>query len=230
MKACLLSVQAGPVSCGQQANRQLQAILRPMSTTFSETEAAAIVRALRERRTTGPLRFDPKLEPDHGIVRDAIESARWAPNHKRTEPWRFYLLGPEQISGMADVNAERMRLANAKPESVAAKHDEWSSVPGMLVLMCQHAKEHDEILRQENYAACAAAAQNFQLHLFAHGIAAKWSTAANWDVAGFWPLLGLQDRPANCEPVGIFSYGIPASSPTAMRNLELQDVMIDLRG
>src|SRR5690625_6130977 len=80
-----------------------------MSEPFSSTEANAIVRALRERRTTGPLRFDPDVQPDHDIVRDAVESARWAPNHKRTEPWRFFLLGSEQIRGMADVNAERMR-------------------------------------------------------------------------------------------------------------------------
>src|SRR5690625_6353597 len=89
-----------------------------MSEPFSSTEANAIVRALRERRTTGPLRFDPDVQPDHDIVRDAVESARWAPNHKRTEPWRFFLLGSEQIRGMADVNAERMRRANSRPDTI----------------------------------------------------------------------------------------------------------------
>jgi len=200
-----------------------------MSEPFSSTEANAIVRALRERRTTGPLRFDPDVQPDHDIVRDAVESARWAPNHKRTEPWRFFLLGSEQIRGMADVNAERMRRANSRPDTIEAKHAEWASTPGMMVLMCQHSEEHDDILRQENYAACAAAAQNFQLHLFAHGIASKWSTAANWEVPGFWPLLGLEQAPPLMEPVGIFSYGIPASHPPARRNLELADILSDLR-
>jgi len=200
-----------------------------MSTPFTTTEAAAIVRALRERRTTGPLRFDSEAEPDHDIVREAVESARWAPNHKRTEPWRFYLLGRDQILGMADVNAERMRRANAKPESIAAKHEEWAGTPGMLVLMCQHDAEHDEVLRRENYAACAAAAQNMQLHLFAHGIASKWSTAANWDVPGFWPLLGHDQAPELMDPVGIFSYGVPASVPPARRNLERADILVDLR-
>src|SRR5690625_2121420 len=99
----------------------------------------------------------------------------------------------------------------------------------MMVLMCQHSEEHDDILRKENYAACAAAAQNIQLHLFAHGIASKWSTAANWEVPGFWPLLGLEQAPPLMEPVGIFSYGIPASHPPARRNLELADILSDLR-
>ncbi len=201
-----------------------------MSTNFSDSDSAAVVRALRERRTTGPLRFDNELKPDHGVIREAVESARWAPNHKRTEPWRFFVLGDEQIRGMADVNAERMRLAGANPASISAKHTEWAGTPGMMVLLCQHAEEHDAILRQENYAACAAAAQNFQLHLFAHGIASKWSTAANWHVPGFWPLLGLEDRPDNCEPVGIFSYGIAASVAPAKRNLEVADILTDLRG
>ena len=193
-------------------------------------EHLSLIRLLRERRTAGPLRYDPDRKPDHATILNAIESARWAPNHKRTEPWRFYVLGDSQIAGLAEVNAERMRLAGAKPESIGAKHEEWSSTPGVMILLCQHAAEHGDILRKENYAACAAAAQNFQLHLSAHGLAAKWSTAACWDVPGFWPLLGHESQPADSEPVGVFFYGVPASLPEPMRRLEQADITVDLRG
>lgn len=200
-----------------------------MTEAFSTDTRTALITLLRERRTTGPLRYDPDRKPDHAVVLDAIESARWAPNHKRTEPWRFYVLGDSQIQGLADVNAERMRRAGASAESISTKHQEWAGTPGLMVLMCQHAAEHDDVLRKENYAACAAAAQNFQLHLFANGIAAKWSTAACWDIPEFWPLLGHENWPQDMEPVGLFFYGIPARLPPARRNLEAQDVTVDLR-
>ena len=190
---------------------------------------SAITSLLRERRTAGPLRYDPDKTPDHQVVLDAIESARWAPNHKRTEPWRFFVLGDAEIQGLADVNRERMQRAGAKPETIEAKHREWTGTPGVMVLMCQHGADHDPQLRQENYAACAAAAQNFQLHLFAHGLAAKWSTAAVWDIPAFWPLLGLTEKPTDMEPVGVFFYGVPASLPPASRKLDSADVTVDLR-
>src|SRR5690625_3785466 len=63
-----------------------RAMLLLMKSTFSPSETSAIIRALQERRTTGPLRFDTAAEPDHAVVAEAVESARWAPNHKRTEP------------------------------------------------------------------------------------------------------------------------------------------------
>lgn len=198
-----------------------------MNTVFSPDEAAAVVRALRERRTVGPLRFEAGQKADHSVILEAVESARWAPNHKRTEPWRFFLLGDDEIARLADVNAERMRNSGTAPERIELKHAEWKSTPGVMIMLCQHAPEHSDILRQENYAACAAAAQNFQLHLFAHGVASKWSTAACWDLPSFWELLGLDGQPENCEPVGIFFYGIAASQPTPMRNLSTTDIVRD---
>lgn len=204
-------------------------MLAAMNDSFSTVEAAAVVRALRERRTVGPLRFASGEQPDHELILAAIESARWAPNHKRTEPWRFHLLNEKQIAALADVNAERMRQAGTAEERIALKHEEWNSTPGVMIMLCQHAPEHSDILRQENYAACAAAAQNFQLHLFAHGVASKWSTAACWDLPGFWELLGLDAQPEHCEAVGIFFYGIPASQPPAMRHLDTADIVSDNR-
>ena len=204
-------------------------MLKLMKNVFSPSETTAVIRALRERRTTGPLRFDSAAEPDHAVVAEAVESARWAPNHKRTEPWRFFLLNKDRIGALADVNAERMRRNGASEANIEAKHREWSSKPGVMIVLCQHAAEHDDILRKENYAACAAAAQNFQLHLFASGIASKWSTAACWDVPGFWELLGFEGWPELVEPVGIFSYGVPASVPPARRNLDRTEILRNFR-
>lgn len=45
---------------------------------------------VRTRRTVGV--FRPDLPP-RDVVLQAIELACWAPNHRKTEPWRFHLIG-----------------------------------------------------------------------------------------------------------------------------------------
>ena len=36
-------------------------------------------------------------------ILDAIEVARWAPNHHLTEPWHFYVLGEQKIQACIDL-------------------------------------------------------------------------------------------------------------------------------
>ena len=48
---------------------------------------------IRSRRTT---HLFLKQKVSRQLVLDAIELARWAPNHHLTEPWHFYLLGDEK--------------------------------------------------------------------------------------------------------------------------------------
>jgi hypothetical protein len=59
----------------------------PMPTPL---DSDAVANVLRRRRTTHD--FLPERIADDMVER-AIEVARWAPNHHRTEPWRFYMLG-----------------------------------------------------------------------------------------------------------------------------------------
>jgi len=53
-------------------------------------------RLISSRRTSKPSWFNDQ-EPDHADVRHAIDIARKAPNHHRTEPARFYLLDKSRI-------------------------------------------------------------------------------------------------------------------------------------
>src|SRR5690606_28021163 len=142
------------------------------------------------RRTVpqGSLRDGPGL--DHGEILRAVESARWAPNHKRTEPWRFYLLNAARIATLAELWAEQLARSGSKPERVAAKRREWSAAPGVVVVTCTSAAGADEKTQREDYAATACAVQNLCLHLWSKGIATKWSTAEVDEHEGFWPLLG----------------------------------------
>jgi len=88
------------------------------------------------------------------LVREAIEAATWAPNHHVTEPWHFYLLGSDTVERCLDLCFD---IVSAKKgdEAASFKREQWSEKPGWLVVTCN--RSDDELLQQEDYAACAAA-------------------------------------------------------------------------
>jgi len=198
----------------------------------AETRAqiGAVVDAIRSRRSVpqGSLRSGPGL--DHTEVVRAVESARWAPNHKRTEPWRFYLLDAPRIAALAELWAEQLERGGSKPERVETKRREWSAVPGVVVVTCTSTANADETTRWEDYAATACAVQNLCLHLWSKGIATKWSTAEVDDHDRFWPLLGHEARPDRTKIVALVFYGLAGELPKRHRKLAVADVLTDFRG
>ena len=58
----------------------------------------AIAELIRARRTINLFESEPV---GTSALIDAIVLARWAPNHRLTEPWRFYLIGPETAASVA---------------------------------------------------------------------------------------------------------------------------------
>ena len=121
------------------------------------TPAGGAASLIRSRRTIHDFREEPA--PAH-LVRKGLDLARWAPNHHLTEPWRFYLLGPETAAAIARLNAEIV-TAKSGPEAGAAKLDRWSRIPGWIVVTC--ANTDDPLRAREDYAACCCAIHNFSL-------------------------------------------------------------------
>lgn len=197
-----------------------------------------MIDVIRTRRSVSQPRMDPSRAPDHDVVREALESARWAPNHKRTEPWRFYLLDDARIARLAAINAELLSRRGSNADKVAGKLREWGVQKGIVIITCASAPGADDVTRAEDRLAVACAAQNFMLHLWSEGIASKWSTSAVWEHAEFWPLLGRSggassgatpDDGATEEVIGLFFYGHALEAPPARRAKELKDVLVDFR-
>lgn len=173
-----------------------------------------------ERRTIN--QFKPEPKPPRELIDQALEAARWAPNHRFTEPWRFYLLGSETVAQIIDLNTEI--VAASKGEAAAkAKREKWSSVPGWLVVSC--VKSDDPLTAQEDYAACACAIQNIQLSLWENGVGAKWTTGAVTRDPRFYDTLWI-DRDLETV-VGMVWYGYPEEIPVSRRK-RVSEVLIEL--
>lgn len=203
-----------------------------MSVTRPPYDAALVARLLRARRTVSQGNLSTTREPDHAVVLDALESARWAPNHHLTEPWTFYVLDPARIARLGALWADLQARKGAKPEKVERKRHEWGESKGVIILTCTSAPDADATVKKEDYAACCCAAQNLMLHLWAEGLGSKWSTGAVWEHEDFWELLGhdgLSRTPEHTEVVGIFFYGVPERVSNGRRTKALNDVVVDFR-
>ena len=146
------------------------------------------------------------------LVRDAIESATWAPNHHVTEPWRFYLLGPATIARCLDLN-EALVSAKKGAAAGAFKRKAWSEKPGWLVVTCR--RSADAFREREDYGACCAAVQNLILHLWSAGVGSKWTSGDITRDPRFAEILGIDF--ADEFVVGLVWYGYPELMPRQSR-------------
>lgn len=181
------------------------------------TEAAAEL--IRGRRTINA--FAPEPPPRETIL-EALDLARWAPNHHLTEPWRFYLLGPDTAAAVARLNAELVTVKKGT-EAGRAKLAEWQAKPGWLVVTCVNSDEPQRA--REDYAACCCAVQNLMLYLWSTGIGSKWSTGAVIREPAFYDLIWVD--PAVETAIGLLSYGYPAEIPRTPRK-PLAELLIEL--
>ena len=164
---------------------------------------------MRSRRTTNMFL---KQKVSRNLVRDAIELARWAPNHHVTEPWHFYLLGDEMKA--ASVELTRTIVTEKKNAEIGEhKAKTAAAVPGWLLVTCT--KSDDELRDREDYASCCCAVQNLLLYLSEAGVASKWSTGPITRDQRFFDLLGIDS--AKEFVVAMIWYGYPKILPTQSR-------------
>jgi len=159
--------------------------------------------AIRERRTIGVF-SGQDVAAD--LVEELIEAARWAPNHKHTEPWRFHV-----VSGSA---REEMANAILSAGGKFAKDPRGKLLRSPLfIAVTQQAVPDDPVRDQEDYAAVCCAVQNMMLAATARGLATKWSTGAlaEHPAAKRWLGIGPDDR--------IVAYLYLGYPPETMRSL-----------
>jgi nitroreductase len=156
------------------------------------------------------------------LVREAVEAATWAPNHHVTEPWHFYVLGRKTVERCLDLCYDIV-AARKGPEAAAFKREKWSEKPGWIVVTCRCS---DDALRErEDYAACAAAIQNFMLYLWKAGVGSKWTTGDITRDERFFDIVGID---ADQEIVaGLLWYGYPKITPEQKRK-GLDEVLTEL--
>jgi nitroreductase len=166
-----------------------------------------VLTAIRNRRSDG------QVLPDAPVSRAQIEAlldaAGWAPNHHRTEPWRFVVF-------MGD---GRHRLAEAlTADGANDAEDALKKVTRAPVVITVWAAvgrgEFKNPPVWEDHAAVAAACQNLLLAAHAEGLAAIWRSGGYVDAPGLHRLLGM-DAAKGDRVMGFMYVGQPDTTRPA---------------
>lgn len=160
----------------------------------------------RSRRTSLLVDLDRPVPAE--LVDRLCTIAAWAPNHKRTWPWRFAAVTGEARRTLGEAFADEMVVRSFGDEGKVAKtRGKYLRAPTVLVVgAAPHPKPS---LNAENRDAVAAAVQNLLLAATAAGLASFWSTPALDDVPAVLDLCGFEP---GVTLVGVLYLGWPNGS------------------
>ena len=147
--------------------------------------------AIRTRRTHKA--FEP-APVEHATLLELFELARWAPNHRLTNPWRFRVLG-------ARSRAELAREAELATPGSARKLDR---APTIVVASARLQGDPDE--QREDLLAAAVAAYIVLLGAHARGLAGYWRTLPLLDTPAVRAALAIAPDE---QPIGLLHLGRP---------------------
>lgn len=130
---------------------------------------------VRSRRTS--MVVDRERDVPLETIAELCGLATWAPNHKKTWPWRFAVFTGGGRARLGEAMADEMQRAEYGDETKRAKtRTKYLRTPATLVVGC--APHDDEMLDVENRDAVAAGVQNLLLGATTLGLASFWSTPA----------------------------------------------------
>ncbi len=147
-------------------------------------------------------------------VETMLDAAVTAPNHRLTQPWRFYVLGPQarHAYGMALGNRKAKKIedvaaADAMRNKVAEEH---ASLPLMIAVAV--VEDANPEIREEDLAATMMATQNLSLAAVALGLGTHIKTGAVMQDPAARAAAGV---PEGERIVAVLNVGEPATVPPA---------------
>jgi nitroreductase len=134
-----------------------------------------VIQAIRARRSVG--RVDGDVARDQ--LRELVELATWAPNHRLTEPWRFTIVQGAAREGLAslwgEISADELGIeGQRRTEHVKRAAEKVLRAPVLIVASTR--TDDDPVVAEEDFAATAAAVENMLLAATARGLGAMWRT------------------------------------------------------
>ncbi len=179
-----------------------------------------ILEAIRARRS---IKSYSDREMTRADIEAILETTVFAPNHRMTEPWRFYVLGPEARAAYGRTlglrKAKRVEDPAAAEEVVRKVERSHRELPAMLaVSMTLH--ENPEI-REEDYAATYMAIQNLSLAACAKGFGSHVKSGGVMDDPGARAAVGVSE---NERIVATITLGEPESTPEMKPRKSAADV------
>jgi nitroreductase len=166
---------------------------------------AELADLIRSRRSS--LLIDAQREVPRDIVEQLLELVAWAPNHKRTWPWRLAVLTGETRRALGESIAEVMAAQGDDAPKVEKTRTKYLRSP---VVIAAGAASGDSPERTaENRYAVAAGLQNLLLAAHSHGLAALWGSPMRGANAAISTVCRFPD---DTEILGLIYLGWPTGT------------------
>lgn len=156
-------------------------------------EAAVLKQIIERRRSIVPKDYSGAVIPGD-VLNEILNAANFAPNHKRTKPWRFKIFREEEKMQFGEVLAAAYKNNTAPALFLEKKYlditDKVTKSDTVLAIVINFSAL---VPQWEEVAAAAMAVQNMYLTCTANNVGCYWSTPEMKDhISDFLALEGNQ--------------------------------------
>ncbi len=171
----------------------------------------SVYQALHQRRMAW--QFKEETVPKEALER-MFEAAVWAPNHRLTEPWRFFVVDVASPlrQTLGDQAYEVSMERRGDPKRAETSRKSILDAPVLIYAYCVPGP-NDETT-QENYASVCCAVQNLALAGVAEGLAVTWETGGATRHPKLKETLGAEEDWALATMLLV---GVPNEAPASFR-------------
>ncbi|MGB3591321.1 MAG: nitroreductase [Nonlabens sp.] len=136
--------------------------------------------AIKTRRSIFPVDYIPgNVLPDDLV--EILESSRWAPTHKKTEPWRYKVIQGEARTRLGDFMMAQFEENEGKPAGIKLrKQKEKMQASAAIILIFMNRDSKERIPEWEEIAAVSMSVQNMWLTAHSLGYGAYWSSPKSY--------------------------------------------------
>ena len=161
---------------------------------------------IKSRRSIFPAMYTGE-RLDDSLVKEVLENANWAPNHRKTEPWRFKVFTDDALIRLGDFLAEKYKEITPPEKFKEMKYQKTKSKlekSSHVIALCVQRDPEGLLPEWEELAALSCAVQNMYLSCTARGIGSYWSSPKT--IVGRPNILNLQEDE---QCYGLMYMGVP---------------------
>ena len=170
-----------------------------------------LLQVIKRRRAVYPESYQPDQTLDQKTVELLLEAASWAPSHKLSQPWRYYVYLDKTARQKLGSHMAEAFKATSPEDFSEIKYQRFLNRPVLAACVIVIGMVPGEGLPEwEEIAAVSASVQNMWLLCTELGLGSYWSTPGFFlsAAAEFLPLSG------NEKCLGLFYIGITDHTPT----------------
>lgn len=187
-------------------------------------DAEQLNELIRRRRSVFPEDYTGE-KVDDTIIMQMLDNARWAPTHKKTEPWRFLVFTGDGIKSLAREQSDLYKsVTEADGTFKEANYQKLLNKPMLsshVIVVIMKRDEKKSVPEIEEAGAVFCAIENMYLTACAYGVGCYLSTGGITYFAKARELFDLED---DDRVIGFFHVGMPKREYPSGRRRPLGEI------